>query len=264
MRRRKRWAIDAMYIAVIALFDLVVCVSIVVSLGTRWWFGKRVWDTHGAWCKFTAISFNGATVITLAFTGLLATVRYRALVQRKQINSRTWLMVGMLLMVGLVTSFIDRGLNGMLFVLPAGFYCTPQYWGLDIKTVAFGLINIGVLVPALIAIPWCYAQITIYYSHLIRSMHDIDHSEAVSRLKRNTAYLALVLIAYSICIFPEFFHILISIIKKVKRTALSDGIVMLLLACVTLINPLFALLLHDEFRLEFMILLKLTKRSSYY
>ncbi|KAJ9067661.1 hypothetical protein DSO57_1037892 [Entomophthora muscae] len=261
-RRNRQWAIDAFLIAAIGFFDFVVCMSIIVSFAMRCWLGEKVWDTRGAWCKFTAISFSGATVITLGFTACLAVVRYLALVRGRQINTRVWLVTVGIATLVLISLFIERGLNGMLFVLPSGFYCTSQYYGTDWSSIFFGLLNVLILFPSVVAIPVCYIKITLYYSRVIHTMYDIDHSDIVRRLKRNNFCLVLVLVSYSLSIFPEFIHINLSMIFKTQRTALSDGIVMLLLAGMTIVNPTFALLLHDEFRLEFFALIGVVKEHQ--
>ncbi|KAJ9052073.1 hypothetical protein DSO57_1037814 [Entomophthora muscae] len=262
LRKTQRWAIDALFIVAIALFDFVVSMSVAVSLGVRFWLGEQVWDAQGAWCKFTAIGISGGTVITLGFTACLAVARYLALVRGKQLNTRAWLGGAVAVMSGLLGFTIERGLNGMSFVLPSGFYCTPQYYGDDLVTVCFGMYTGLVFISAVVLIPFCYIQISLHYSQVITTMRDIGHLAIRRRLRRNTAYLVIVLGGYSFSIFPEFLHIFISMVFKVTRTSLSDGIVMLLISCLTLINPTFALLLHDECRLEFMAVLRIVKRHS--
>lgn len=262
LRRTRRWAIDAILIVAIGLFDAVVCLSLIASFGARSWLGAQVWDAHGVWCKLTAICFSGATVVTLGFSGLLAVVRYLALVRAVRINTRLWLATTSVVMLVLIGFTVERGINGMLFVLPAGFYCTPQYYGSDWATISFGLLNAFVFFPAVAAIPFCYVKISLRYTRIIQTMYDIDHLDIVKGLRKNTTCLVGILGGYTLCILPEVLHIVLSMAFKIKRTALSDGIVMLLMSYLSIINPLFALLLHDESRLEFLGMLGIVKRHQ--
>ncbi|KAI0218444.1 hypothetical protein L0F63_005633 [Massospora cicadina] len=173
----------------------------------------------------------GAYDIVLSLTVVLSIVmRWRGHLIRQSSN------------MCLVTSVVFNSATVLTPVLVAQLSLV-RYLAI-IEDRMFGLAIIVLVLPSLIVIPICYYKVMAHYKLI--TLDTVDASLAKRHLKRTTFRITLVMVAYILAFIPEMIHVALSIAFMLKRTALSDAIVMALIFSITIINALFTLLLHEE------------------
>lgn len=257
--RKKRWVIDSTLIAVIACFDMLLCVFMACSVATRLIVGTSMLTVRGSWCIASSIIFCGCTIVTLFFTALLSLVRYLVIVRGHRIRNARWTAASLVLLILLWAMFGISGAYSIRYLLPSGLYCTPQFYSNEPMVKLFGYTIFFLLLFSLVVIPACYVGVTLHYRYILSQCEDVNPLQPV------TARLTLIVVAYLLAILPETLHVALALTHIVQRTGTSDGIVMTLLFSVTLINALFALLMHEETKRDFLdfFSIKCFGQSSY-
>ncbi|KAJ9070108.1 hypothetical protein DSO57_1026142 [Entomophthora muscae] len=246
LHRKVSQAIDTTLIQILATFDALSSLFMVVSIVTRWIVGEQILTNDGTWCKVSAVMYAGATLVTLVFAALLGLARYLSIVRGWKLNTASASLAAYALVVFILTEFVYLVLRFRATVPPAGLYCQPRFWENHPSSRFVGVTSIVLLLFTLFTIPLSYLGITLYYHKVIRCMGGFNKYEHVHRIRRSTNSLILITLAYSLASFPEFLLIGLSVAHVTPRTNLLDGIAILLLSSTTTINALFALLLHDD------------------
>lgn len=253
-------AIDITLIQIIALLDSWICSFMVFSIALRYGVGSSVLDTRGWWCRMSAIAYSGFVLQVLVCAALLALVRYLAIVRGVRINNRGFLTLLYTVVAGVSVLFSVLAFNCESVLPPSGLYCTPRFTGPSVVARAGGYITLGLLAFSLVTIPASYLCITLHYQRVMRGLKE---SYSLWRLQRSLYSLVLVVVCYTATILPEFVLVALSATRVVERSNVADGIVILMLTSITLVNPLFSLLLHNDIYREFLDVLGISQATEY-
>ncbi|KAJ9087995.1 hypothetical protein DSO57_1027435 [Entomophthora muscae] len=241
-------AIDTVAMMLVAVLDLVACLFIAVAQTMRW-CGVQVP------CMVDLMVFATASFGSLGMTAVLSGVRYASIVRGWQLDTRNGIL-GCLVVLGMIWMVVvSRGLLFRMEVMPSGFYCMPiPEYGND-WYVLLDVIYNSLLFPCPVVIVVCYVLVTCHYCTLAR--HDgssafpqpMTWSKQLAFYYRRITYkLVLIVVAYSISIFPEYFLSFLSLITQFQRTYTQDVIAFLLIFSLSIINPFFILHLHKGSR----------------
>ncbi|KAJ9072571.1 hypothetical protein DSO57_1026146 [Entomophthora muscae] len=254
-------AVDTVLIQFIAVFDAVICLVMMLGIVLRRIVGESILSNNGWWCRMSAIVYSGSLLVVLVFTALLAIVRYLAIVHGLQINNLHFSILMYSILASIYILFSLLAFNCTTVVPPSGLYCTPRFSGPSLLSRIGGYITLALLAFSLVAIPVSYLGVTLHYQKMVNGFKE---SYSLWRLQRSIYSLIIVMICYTATTLPEFILVGLSVSNLATRTSLNDGIVILLLSTITIINPLFSLLMHNDIYRRFLNTLGITPYTTEY
>ncbi|KAJ9084933.1 hypothetical protein DSO57_1019109 [Entomophthora muscae] len=244
--KRSRPAIDCILLTIIAELDLLTSVYIIVSQVWKWLSGYSVVRDASAWCYLSSSLGRMAKLASLDVTALLSLVRYVAIVRGANIVNRYWLAVAIMLIGVIAALFTVKSVFTIPTVAASGLYCFALHDFENPVFIAFHAILPLFAVPPLFIIPTCYALVISHYRRILTQITDT--------LPRHLVYqsrgLLVITIAYALVIIPEYLIIVLCVYFKVEVSPDVDSMARILISSITIVNPLFALFLHEDTRKE--------------
>ncbi|KAI0235990.1 hypothetical protein L0F63_004760 [Massospora cicadina] len=246
--------IDSIFLLVVAVMDLLACLFMTASVVMRWVFGKQIMDERGALCAVGSVLLCALIATSMVATALLALVRYLVIVHDVRIERARFLYSSAALLLCVFLMIVIRGATTRMSLRPSGLYCVTKLWGVEQDTRIFGMIGLILTVASLLCVVICYTKLALHYHRLVHQ--SIALGAPTLRSRSVVVQMFIVIVAYLVATMPEFVSVWYS--RVTIRTSTLDGIVCTLLFSVTLINALFALLMHEETRRAFVKLISLS------
>ncbi|KAI9299179.1 hypothetical protein K502DRAFT_345332 [Neoconidiobolus thromboides FSU 785] len=248
-RLRFSWRSDKLLICLISVFDLLAALYIFILQVTKWSTGLTLKD-DSEWCQSSAIFFSACSFCALLLTSLLSVVRYTVIVKRIPFEPVLLYFVTGFTIVSSFAVFVVISQLHNIIPFPSGWYCLPLLAETNTSSIIYAIYLSIVFVSTLVVLPVCYSLLALHYNKIIEEVYGTKSSKPPIALKRNIIRLIIILVAYYILIFPEMINVMLSMGFKIVRTATSDGLTLTLLFGTSILNPLFAMFLHDETREE--------------
>ncbi|KAJ9059305.1 hypothetical protein DSO57_1003924 [Entomophthora muscae] len=251
---------DTCLTLMIAVFDMVACVFSLSAEVLRL-AGTLTLKTP-VFCHLDLFLFGTSTFGSLAMTTVLSFIRYLNVVRGWRVEYKNC-FTNALAFLGVVWIVIlARGLSNPLVLMPSGLYCMP------FAEKASGAKSILEVLYPLVILP-CPFIIFISYGCIIRHYHqelrakaaisvhqiatDLSHSRTLIQSLRNQfvrahfkniTKLLLILLAYAICLLPEFTMSTLALLFKWYRPNWVDQVAFLAIFSLAIINPIIVLHIH--------------------
>ncbi|KAI9296530.1 hypothetical protein K502DRAFT_167603 [Neoconidiobolus thromboides FSU 785] len=254
--RNKFLAIDSILISIIAILDSIGSLFLIITQIIKWSIGDEI-TTTSIFCNFSLLIFISATFISIIVTGILSLVRYLIIVKNYHISNKRFVIIITISLVLLYSIICVAAFTTNLILMPSGIYCLPG----NRNTITIKFFNFMILffvIPTVFLIPICYLLVLNHYRKLIDSLNTgietIAYKKSIKKRFFDSTILKflIVIIFYLICLCPEFILFLYTTFTQQPRLGLADGIVMLFLFSVTLVNGIFVVTLHEESKDSFL------------
>ncbi|KAI9293219.1 hypothetical protein K502DRAFT_366923 [Neoconidiobolus thromboides FSU 785] len=271
---------DFLPIIIMCTLDSLMGISWIVFDFMKWISNYEIMHDENIACQIQAVISLGVLEASIDCATILAILRFVVIILQVKIN-KIYFNIATVAMVSLsITLAIVSGSYKSGRVMPTNSYCeliTLADIPFNIFYSKWLLVRIFLL-PIVIAV--CYGGILIKYINLLRNLKLLKYSyyvdqnfdnanntksytEPVRNIKRSITALAIGIVAYIIVFAPSYItNIVQDITNADNREVWVDAIVVISIMSIILINPIFALLVHDETKVEMEHLFGKWKLSS--
>ncbi|KAI9290829.1 hypothetical protein K502DRAFT_353584 [Neoconidiobolus thromboides FSU 785] len=256
--------IDAQLIFLIAVFDSISSLFVVISQMIEWGSTSPLSFRTSAWCHASSIIYDPSTIIALCLTSQLSIMRYLIIVKSYKISTVSSTIVSAIIISAILIIFTVTTVYGNSKLMPSALYCVPinKVIG-SIGDLLFGVFCLITVVPNVFIIPICYTSISWYYQKITNNLNAEHIKVRRSFFQKYSSFIGLVIFAffYLLCILPELLVISFESTNSfVLSSHIMDCFSFALFYLITILNPLFVLTLHSESRNELLSLF--TKRYN--
>ncbi|KAI9292497.1 hypothetical protein K502DRAFT_351955 [Neoconidiobolus thromboides FSU 785] len=246
-------AVDAYLITWIAVFDILVALSLDVTQIAKWSLSTTPIEfQESAYCSLSSILYNGTAISAMALTAQLSVVRYLAIVKSYTISNVKTNFISLVIVLVTVVIFIITKIKGVSRLLPSGLLCiSTTETHVSMEHTIYVTIMFIIIYPIVFSIPLFYGLISLHYfetnQRLRASSGSFSKSVAFYKSK-HIAFLFVFTLLYMCSLLPEFIVLVIEAIDDYERSYVVDCICLFLLFSETILNPLFVITLHPDSR----------------
>ncbi|KAJ9088412.1 hypothetical protein DSO57_1023435 [Entomophthora muscae] len=238
--------VDMILLVVMSLLDSGMGMMWLSLLLTKWAVGHDILQIEYV-CNFQAMLYIFMIESSSDCAVILSLLRFGVIVQGWRVRRWLWLMVVVFVLVTSLAFSVAATSYNLNQIMPNGSYCEP----VTTKDIPFSIFYrywlLGRIIISPIIISICYASITIRYYTFITG--------ASLPILRSLPRLLVGCVAYAVCFLPTIFTSLYQVVSKKSVSADIDCVVFLSALSIIIINPLFAVLVHDETKREFVSLM---------
>lgn len=256
--RQKDEGIDIRLVRLITLADLFYALWGVLHTTIRFSTGRIMLEDRG-WCA-TSLFINSSSIsLSIGLVTILAAIRYRRIVQKKNINLKFWYTLialcilysfGITIIAMFYTDYIPE--KSYTWCQPFDLKELFDFSYLTISTILYGL--------QIVLMTYFYLSITIAHTRRLddftRDMNNgfkpnSPNKLALGYFNQRTKIIikmSVLILFYHLSITPYVLVTLIELIIGESRKAIPDAFLALTINCVNIVNPLFLILLHDPTR----------------
>ncbi|KAI9293220.1 hypothetical protein K502DRAFT_366924 [Neoconidiobolus thromboides FSU 785] len=261
---------DFLPIIIMCTLDSFMGISWIVFDFMKWISNYEIIKDENIACQIQAVISLGVLEASIDCATILAILRFVVIVFQIKINKKYFNIITVVMVSLSLSLAITSGSYKSGRLMPTNSYCEL----ITLEKIPFNtfyskwlLVRI-LLLPSIIIL--CYSGILIKYINIYRNLKYIKfdipmdqtrssnsisdarlYVESMDSVRRSIIYLFIGIIAYALVFAPSYVtNVVQEITQADNREIWVDAIVILSIMSIILINPVFALLVHDETKVE--------------